>query len=563
MRIVIAVALLIAMALPLGAAASKPVLLVFSTTLEDGVDKALAASATNALCTYFRETHRVEALVFNRDSPTVLRAIMDKQLTADQVASYASQQERITVAKALSYDYAAGSEVTIRNSVIQVKVWLAKANGTKRDRWEAIQQASTGGTGDRGYDNAMQSATSQAVIGLAGKAFVDLARAEEKQPSAPSDTTAIGAEVIAPPVQPTAAELATQAEASAQAGNLALAIEQYQQAVNADPPNTSLRLRLADAYARKGLYDEANGELHRAATAGASSDQISEARANIEKMKSGEGAAQPVPVVAPPPAPKPDMATTPPAPKPDTVTPTLAPKPDTVTPKPDAVTTNTETRIDRVVTGGDAPRPEVRSDADPKAAIEKIREGDKLWKSSQPDEAADAYREAMKLNPSEWRAYERLALVDASLSLFSESRRTLEDLAKVQPNPPAQMLSNRYELFRHVFEQWFDKLFKQYDGDAADYAKQVITRQSYYGSTKSLGLRLESMAKFIDALPVPKDKQPVNLHLSLACGLVSQAASSLQDYLETNNADSRANAETFVAQAKKELQAVGGLAADK
>ena len=61
------------------------------------------------------------------------------------------------------------------------------------------------------------------------------------------------------------------------------------------------------------------------------------------------------------------------------------------------------------------------------------------------------------------------------------------------------------------------------------------------------------MAKFLDTLPVPSDQQSASLHRSLACGLVSQAASSLQDYLETNSSDSKANAETFVAQAKKEL----------
>jgi hypothetical protein len=64
------------------------------------------------------------------------------------------------------------------------------------------------------------------------------------------------------------------------------------------------------------------------------------------------------------------------------------------------------------------------------------------------------------------------------------------------------------------------------------------------------------MAKFLDALQVPEDKKTANLHRSLACGLVSQAASSLQDYLETNSKDSKSNAETFVAQAKKEIETV-------
>jgi hypothetical protein len=83
-----------------------------------------------------------------------------------------------------------------------------------------------------------------------------------------------------------------------------------------------------------------------------------------------------------------------------------------------------------------------------------------------------------------------------------------------------------------------------------------ISRESYYTGTKGVGYRVEMMAQFLDELSVPEDKKSVNLHLSLACGLTSQAASSLQDYLESNNETSKSNADTFISQAKKELDTV-------
>jgi len=64
------------------------------------------------------------------------------------------------------------------------------------------------------------------------------------------------------------------------------------------------------------------------------------------------------------------------------------------------------------------------------------------------------------------------------------------------------------------------------------------------------------MAKFLDVLPYPEDKRAANLHRSLACGQLAQSASSLRDYLETNNAGSKSNADRFIAQAKKELETV-------
>ena len=521
--ILIAVLFVIASVVPAGAdGASRPVVLVFGSAQGEGADRALAESSTRAVCSYLRDTQRVEAIVFNRESPTVLRAIMDKQLTADQVASYSSQQERIRVAKALSYEYAAGAEVSVKNGIVQVKLWMAKSAGGKRDRWEAAVQAATGGgSGDRNLDNAMQSATSAAVINIARQAFLGLSAVAEKQPTTGAQTTAIGADLITPPAPPSASDYASLADASLKSGSFALAIAQYQQAVNADPSNAALRIKLADAFARKGMYDEASAELGRAAMMGASVDQVAAEKNQIEDLRAGQG----------------------------------SPRADTVATSPEPL------RFDTVKTGTEPPKPDTTPGTEAKSAISMMRAGDKLWRASKPDEAADDYKEAITLNPSDWRAYERLALVYASMSMFAESRKALEQLAKVQPDQSPKTISDRYELFSRVFEQWFTVLFNQYDRDSADYEKHIIARESYYSSTKGLGARLESMAKFLEALPVPDDKKPANLHRSLACGLASQAALSLLDYLETNNTESKSNAETFVAQAKKEIDAAAKLQA--
>jgi len=518
---VAAVLFIAAMAVPVRAAVqSRPVVLVFDTVAGDGVDKTLAKSSTRALCEYLRRTQRVDAIAFDRDSPIVLRAIMDKQLTADQVASYSSQQERIAVAKALAYDYAAGSELSIKDGVVTAKVWLAKVDGGKSDRWEASSQASTGGTGERGYDNAMQSATSASVLSIARQAFVKLPSVPESEPATPSQTTALTPDQPSAPNSPTASDYVGQADASLQAGDVAVAIQQYQQAVNADPTNPAIRLKLVDAYGRKGMYDQAYAELDRAEKIGASADAIAAARDKLNAMRSGQAAPGTSPV------------------KTATGSNTADQQPTTTEPTP-------------------------RASSEPKSAkasaVAKMKEGDRLWQANQPDEAAEAYKEAIKLDPSDWRAYERLALVDASMSLFGESRAALEQLAKVQPNPSPQMITSRYQLFSKVFEQWFATLFRQLDRDSADYEAKRISRESYYSSVKGLGLRLESMAKFLDVLPCPEDKKAANLHRSLACGLVAQAASSLRDYLETNNAESKSNADTFIAQAKKELENVSKL----
>jgi len=494
---------------------TRPIVLVFETTKGDGADKALAVSTTKAVCSYLRATQRVDPTAFDRESPIVQRAIMDKILTKDQVASYSSKDDRITVAKSLDYPYAAGAEVSVKSDLVQVKLWIAKTDGNKRDRWETAGSAVTGGTGDSNYDNAMQSAVSASVIQIERTALSQLPRISEKEPESSSNSIAIVPDMIAPPAAPTASDYISQADESLQSGNLAIAIQQYQQAVNADPGNAALRIKLSEAYARKGLYDDATTELDRAVKMGGDAGQIDAEKKRIEKMRGGHTDENAVVITAKPESPK-----------------TEAPASNNEAPASNSTTVD---------------------------AVTKMREGDKLWGQGKPDDAAEAYKEAIKINPADWRAYERLAAVDASMSLFTESRKVIEQLNKVQPNPPADIVANRYEMFRKVVDRYFTMLFNQYDSDAADYAKHVITRESYYSSTKGLAARLEAMAKFLDAITVPQEKQSANLHRSLACGLVAQAAASLQDYLESNSDESKSNAQTFVAQAKKEIEAASKL----
>ena len=498
------------------AAASRPVVVVFASVPGEGVDKALADSATKALSNYLRDTHQVDVLLFDRESPTVLRAIMDKSLTADQVAGYASRQERMLVAKALSYEYAASSEVAIKNGIVEVEVWLAKSNGAKKEQWKALGQSSVGGgTGDLSYDNAMQSATSAAVVSVSRQAFLGQPAIDDK-PATPEDTTAIGAELIPPPAPPTAGDYAGQAQDSLKSGNIALAIQQYQQAVNADPTNPSLRIKLAEAYAHRAMYNEAASELDKAAQMDADQDQLAAARSQIADLRAG-------------------------------MSPASSPKAVDSQPKSSVVKTPPPSGSTRAA---DA------SKDDSKSALAKLRAGDDLWRSAKVDEAAEAYKEAIKLNPADWRAYERLALVNMSMSLYSEARKAVEQLQTIQPKPPAKAMSARYDLFIKVFKQSFAGLLKQYERDADDYRTMRISRESYYTGAKGIGYRVEMMARFLDELSVPEDKKSVNLHLSLACGLASQAASSLQDYLESNNETSKSNADTFISQAKKELDTV-------
>jgi len=558
--IAIGLSLLAVCALCPSAESKRPLVLVFEATRGEGADKDLAAATTKAVRNYLRETQRVEATVLDRRSPTVLRAIMDKKLTADKIASYASQGERIEVARALSFQYAAGAEVAVkeiavrevganvlkvvpgeknkpadtsgkagpekrgetptrRMTVVEVRFWLARVDGGKNARWETARSSEVSGASPADLDNAVQSAASAAVIEASRQAFADLPRVSEPAASTGNESTAIRADQPAGASTPSAGSHAARAEESIKAGNLALAIAQYLRAVNADPTDTSVRLKLAEAYARKGMFREAEDELARAREAGADAETVADTKDRIDRMRSGEGEASP------------EQSRRAPA-------------------EPAKSDNRVSLNRDKPING--APN-----------AVARIVEGDKLWNSGKPDEAAEAYRESIKLNPSDWRAHERLAVVDASMSLFGEARKALDELARVQPNPPASVLANRHEMMRVYFDKHFEALIRQYETTGTDFEKGIITRESYYNAVKGLALRLESMASFLDTVVAPSAKKPAHLRRGLACGLMAQAASNLLDYLETNAAKSKSNAGIFANQAKSEMQAAAKLDENK
>ena len=159
---------------------APPTVLVFDSVVGQGASKDLAATATIAVRTYFRETHRVEAVVMNVESPTVARAVLEKKLTLDSITSDTSREHRVEIAKALGFDYAARGRSQCQPKTastrrvsrcpscpggvkpaeedkdkpkpkadyLQVKVWLNKVNGGKRDQWDSTQATVLTGTRD-------------------------------------------------------------------------------------------------------------------------------------------------------------------------------------------------------------------------------------------------------------------------------------------------------------------------------------------------------------------------------------------------------------------------------
>ncbi len=477
---------------------SRPVMLLFELKAGEGARKDVAKAATVSVRKYLRNTEKVDVILFDRESPIVERAVVQKALTEEQITTYAAREDRINVAVALQFDYACAGDITIDGNNIKINLWGGKPGEKAKDKpliWEGVGSSSASGTGDNGIANAVESAASMAVLDMANKAFGGLVRIPSKDALAQDNSDAITPAVDS---GDSVGDLFAKGDEAAAAGNTAVAIDYYKQVINKAPNNFEARLKLADIFIKRGYNDEAKDEINRAEALGADPKECERLRNKIAGIDAVAGGTDPQ-----------------------------------QQPAPDA------TKPDKPI--------QTRTFTYPNDS--KILEGDRLWNEKATDKALAAYREAAKITPSDYRPYERMAMLYASVGKFGECVQTLAALNKADPYPPENDLANRYRVFSLTFDKHFESAMKKYNSSFNAYADGSSTRESYYNTLRSLSTRLTQMASFADSMPAPAYAQAVNAKRGSAATFLAQAVSSVLLYLETGDSAQTENADVFASQA--------------
>lgn len=478
--------------------AALPTLLVYPTNRGEGADKSLAESASRAISVFFNRSGVVESALFDKNSPTVTRAIMEGNLTAEMAASFASIDERLKISNILGYDYAVGSEVSINSGYLNIHLWIGKNNSKKPNRWDINARSPFNGLSETESNNSVETAANSGVIEALISVF------SVKNPTFDSSLKTTPIESNQESIQ--SSDPNNEIDQFLKEGNLASAISSAEMAVNNDPTNPALRIKLARLYLRKGLNDQALYQLEQAKKNGASDSDIQEINS---KLYSTDSTAAAIPLI------------TPQSP--------VIPKEDVVIKQPDVIIKPTGN------------------------AVNKIAEGDSLWNKGDTASAIEKYKTAISMDPSEWRAYERLALIYAATSMYYDARETLTKLDKIQTEPAEYVQFNRNRMFMKTIDKQILLMISQRSADMNSFTNGRMTREKFSNLVKSNLLQTSSLSKFLEALPVfQNNKQEVTKRM-LAIGLVNQSSISLQDYLETNDASSKKNAASFLNQAKDQM----------
>ncbi|MEN6520089.1 MAG: tetratricopeptide repeat protein [Armatimonadota bacterium] len=493
-RLVILVLLLV-FCTALQAADSPPIALLFPVTADKGTDQACAVETTQAIKTYMRQIGKADITDFQPDSPLIERAVLEHRITAEDMSKATTPDAELQLANRIGTDLVLSGDVLVTEDKVTVKIWIARTQTKKFMQFEASAGFSLSSNRDRAISNAIQSATSSIIYKLAGEVLKDV-----KASPSPVQSTEEGPD--APLVEPTynqprsmeAETLVNKAEQSIKDGDLANAILTYRAAVNADPRNIDIRIKLIRLYTERRMFSQALDEAERAKLIEPENEALRAELAQVyEKRGTPEKAAEIYTSVA---------------------------------------------------------------EKNPNDIDARIKAGDYQWQLGRFDEAEKQYRLAAQIDQTNPSPYARLSLFFASRSMYGESLKELNEMQKISSNAELKVFTNTYyPRFMSIIEKDLDGILARFDGGYTSFSQKEITREAYYGQVQGLSKRVQSISGLLQALTPPEDLVSVNRHRVLGCSLLAQSCASTLRYLETNETSEKEDAEIFHTEAKKHLTA--------
>lgn len=493
-RLTIAI-LLLAFPAVLQAAVSAPVALLFPVSEGESAGSSYAVETTQAIKTYMRQIGKADITDFDPDSPLIKRAVMEHRIKAEDLGTASTPEARINLGSRIGTDYVISGDVMVKEDKVTVSVWIAQTETKKIMRFEATSGFLLNGNRGRAISNSIQSAASTVLYQLADEALKDV----KVDPVEPQQTIVDDTPLIDPPNPSSsryeeAGSLVNKAEEFVKKGDLANAILVYRQAVNADPRNVDLRIRLIRLYMQRKMFTQALDEIERAQLIAPNNEAL---RTELAKVHEARG---------------------------------------------------TPEKAAEIYTSV--------AEENPNDIIARIRAGDYQWQQDKLDEAEKQYRLAAQIDVTSPLPYERLALLYAVKSMYAESRDELDQAKKVSSKAELKTFSDSYYTrFLSIIDADLTRCLSQLEQGADSFSRRDITREAYYEQVRGISSRVQLIARLLQALNPPESQESTHRHKSLGCSLVSQSCASALGYLETNKTSEKDDATIYLTEARKHILA--------
>ena len=477
------------------AAAPKP--LPLTVAFGDG-NSEVSASVIEQL----RKSGKFDIFAFSPELPTVTRAVMERKITADVVKNPSDAAKVALIAHALGAKYAVRIQGSVNGSKATVTLELLKIpDGSWTTTAESDIAAGDGPRAAINRNNAISTAVSSAVSQILIEAFGGLPEPKpvieppkpEPQviapaPSEPRKTTEIQ------PTRDITAEYNTilkQVDSYVTRGDLRNAVIALRAAINLQPDNAEIRLRLAKLYSDLGMTAEAISECKRALLFSKDSAPIYTQLASfyVAKGSLADAAEQYAQIIR----------------------------------------------------------------LDPKNIEARLNLGDVNWNLAKPDDAAAAYEAAATADPQNPAPHERLQRLYAARKMYPQAIEHLVE-AKSLSGDVGQDSMKKYGVVARVMQDEFNLVMGKLESGKTDYDNGKVTREDFYKDCKDATARIEALATFLSTQTAPKAYKDVHPHGVLATSLLAQAAGELVSYFETEQQRHLDDADLLQSEAKTEMK---------
>lgn len=158
-----------------------------------------------------------------------------------------------------------------------------------------------------------------------------------------------------------------------------------------------------------------------------------------------------------------------------------------------------------------------------------LSKGDIFWNQSRIADAEKAYLDAEKISNTSPAAKERLYnLYYAKKDYDRAYQYQIENMLLLSTDK-----NNRYPVISQIIQGEFKRIYNTIQADNSDFARQRISREEYYKSSKESLSHIDSLSRLVDAEKAPEAYIDAHPHAVLAINLLSQACGFLVSYFET------------------------------
>lgn len=480
---------------------ATPTALVFPVTAGVGAMPDQAAAATQAIRTYFSEGGKLETMMFDPQSSVIRRAMTENGLKAVDLVGTDSPTTRVKIGKLVGVDYVVTGTLKYGSS-IKFELWMANVRSQQVWGFEGDGPIAETGKRELAISNAIQMATSRAITGVGEVVLKDVQASAKVMAGAGHDQGTPSLTDIAPAAEDAKAHV-QRAEDARKSGDMATAIQEYRRAIDSDPKNVAVRVKLAELYTGRQMYAESLDELSRAQAVDPKNEAIAQELERVRKLRTGVEPAQQAQAGG--------LSSTDPS------------NPSRVTVHP---------------SGGR------QSD---------VSAGDALWRNKNFLEAEKRYRLAVGLDDSSVIAHERLGLLMVALGRFDAAKTEVLKLRELEPKLDAKSSGDRYDRFEGFVVRHIRLMVQEYDTNALGFAGKSLTREDYYAKAQSLSTRVEALIRLNDVLAPSEAGASAYNHQTAGLSLMSQALTHLVTYLESNKKNESDSAAIMMAEARKHV----------